>query len=311
MDVRLMVQDNTGSPVANADVLVTLIGSDGPLEVPVTLTVVTDASGMAQDVLTLPANLSVGEATLTAEYGGLPGTTGLVGSNATTRFVVLASTEITITEAPVSLIAGDAFDVRGTLLDDLGLPLAVDGTPSLAIVHLLVDGVPVSSVETTASNGSFLLSYVLPGGTDPGQHQISVQFKGGRDWVDPIGVGDPANPEYYLPTQTDVSFNVSMPSKILLISGNGDVDRESTILISGVLLSQVDDAIGDATVEVWLDGVFLTNVTTDANGSFTAVHPCPLISRLARRTWRSGLRATCCTCRATPPACGTSTHRSW
>tara|TARA_B100000683_G_scaffold149830_1_gene145008 strand:- start:8942 stop:17890 length:8949 start_codon:yes stop_codon:yes gene_type:complete len=275
MDVRLMVQDNTGSPVANADVLVTLIGSDGPLEVPVTLTVVTDASGMAQDVLTLPANLSVGEATLTAEYGGLPGTTGLVGSNATTRFVVLASTEITITEAPVSLIAGDAFDVRGTLLDDLGLPLAVDGTPSLAIVHLLVDGVPVSSVETTASNGSFLLSYVLPEGTDPGQHQISVQFKGGRDWVDPIGAGDPANPEYYLPTQTDVSFNVSMPSKILLISGNGDVDRESTILISGVLLSQVDDAIGDATVEVWLDGVFLTNVTTDANGSFTAVHPVP------------------------------------
>ena len=48
MDVRLMVQDNTGSPVANADVLVTLIGSDGPLEVPVTLTVVTDASGMAR-----------------------------------------------------------------------------------------------------------------------------------------------------------------------------------------------------------------------------------------------------------------------
>ena len=280
MDVRVMVQDNTGAPVANADVLVTLIGSDGPLTVPVTLTLVTDASGMAQDVMTLPANLSVGEATLTADYGGLPGTTGLVGSNTTTRFVVLASTEIVITEAPVSLIAGDAFDVRGTLLDDLGLPLAVDGTPSLAIVHLLVDGVPVSSVETDASNGSFLLSYVLPQGTDPGLHQISVQFKGGRDWVDPIGVGDPANPEYYLPTQTDVGFNVSMPSKIILTSGSGDVDRESTITISGVLLSQVDDAIGGATIEVWLDGAFLTNVTTDANGSFTALHPVPADQRL-------------------------------
>ena len=280
MDLRVMVQDNTGAPVANADVLVTLIGSDGPLTVPVTLTLVTDASGMAQDVMTLPANLSVGEASLTAEYGGLPGTTGLVGSNTSTRFVVLASTEITITEAPVSLVAGDAFDVRGTLLDDLGLPLAVDGTPSLAIVHLLVDGVPVSSVETDASNGSFLLSYVLPQGTDPGLHQISVQFKGGRDWVDPIGVGDPANPEYYLPTQTDVEFNVSMPSKILLISGSGDVDRETTITISGVLLSQVDDAIADATIEVWLDGAFLTNVTTDENGTFTAVHPVPADQRL-------------------------------
>ena len=280
MDVRVMVQDNTGAPVANADVLVTLIGSDGPLTVPVTLALVTDASGMAQDVMTLPANLSVGEATLTADYGGLPGTTGLVGSNTTTRFVVLASTEIAITEAPVSLIAGDAFDVRGTLLDDLGLPLAVDGTPSLAIVHLLVDGVPVSSVETDASNGSFLLSYVLPQGTDPGLHQISVQFKGGRDWVDPIGVGDPANPEYYLPTQTDVGFNVSMPSKIILTSGSGDVDREATITISGVLLSQVDDAIGGSTIEVWLDGAFLTNVTTDANGSFTALHPVPADQRL-------------------------------
>jgi transglutaminase-like putative cysteine protease len=280
MDLRVMVQDNTGAPVANADVQVTLIGSDGPLTVPVTLTLVTDASGMAQDVMTLPANLSVGEATLTADYGGLPGTTGLVGSNTSTRFVVLASTEIAITEAPVSLVAGDAFDVRGTLLDDLGLPLAVDGTPSLAIVHLLVDGVPVSSVETDASNGSFLLSYVLPQGTDPGLHQVSVQFKGGRDWVDPIGVGDPANPEYYLPTQTDVDFNVSMPSKIILTSGSGDVDRETTITISGVLLSQVDDAIGGATIEVWLDGAFLTNVTTDANGSFTALHPVPADQRL-------------------------------
>ncbi|DAC09887.1 MAG TPA: hypothetical protein D7I09_04960, partial [Candidatus Poseidoniales archaeon] len=254
MDVRVMVQDNTGAPVVNADVVITLIGSDGPLDVPVVITVVTDASGMAQDVMTLPANLTVGEASLKAEYAGLPGTTGLVGSNATTRFVVLASTEIVITEAPVSLVAGDAFDVRGTLLDDLGLPLTKDGTPSLAIVHLLVDGVPVSSVETDASNGSFLLSYVLPASTDPGLHQVSVQFKGGRDWVDPIGVGDPANPEYYLPSQTDVDFNVSMPSKILLTSGSGDVDRESTIVISGVLLSQVDDAIPDATIEVWLDG---------------------------------------------------------
>ena len=273
MDVRVMVQDNTGAPVVNADVVITLVGSDGPLDVPVVITVVTDASGMAQDVMTLPANLTVGEASLKAEYAGLPGTTGLVGSNATTRFVVLASTEIVITEAPVSLVAGDAFDVRGTLLDDLGLPLTKDGTPSLAIVHLLVDGVPVSSVETDASNGSFLLSYVLPASTDPGLHQVSVQFKGGRDWVDPIGVGDPANPEYYLPSQTDVDFNVSMPSKILLTSGSGDVDRESTIVISGVLLSQVDDAIPGATIEVWLDGVFLTNVNTDANGSFTAVHP--------------------------------------
>ena len=179
---------------------------------------------------------------MTAEYGGLPGTTGLVGSNASTRFVVLASTEIVITEAPVSLIAGDAFDVRGTLLDDLGLPLAVDGTPSLAIVHLLVDGVPVSSVETTASNGSFLLSYVLPEGTDPGQHQISVQFKGGRDWVDPIGVGDPRT-RVLLANANRRELQRQHAEQILLISGNGDVDRESTILISGVLLSQVDDAM--------------------------------------------------------------------
>ena len=78
----------------------------------------------------------------------------------------------------------------------------------------------------------------------------------------------------------DVEFNVSMPSKILLISGSGDVDRETTITISGVLLSQVDDAIADATIEVWLDGAFLTNVTTDENGTFTAVHPVPADQRL-------------------------------
>jgi hypothetical protein len=273
LTVRVRLTDNTGAPVVGAEIVVTLAPLDGSaLTPPVSLTMTTDTEGLAEAEMTVPANLSVGEVGLDASYAGLAGTTGLVGDEAVTRFVVLGATEIVITESPESLVAGDAFLVRGTLLDDFGLPLLENGAPALGIVHLLVDGIPVSSVETNATTGAFTLGWTLPLDTDPGAHVIAVQFKGGRDWVDPIGVGDPANPEYYLPSQTEVDFNVSMPTKVVLTRGSGDVDREATMTVTGRLLSQVDDPLPGLSLEVWFDGVYITDVTTDANGTFTAVH---------------------------------------
>ena len=90
-------------------------------------------------------------------FTGTPGTTGLLGSESNSSFVVLAQTNITITEYPESLVAGDYLTVNGTLLDDLGQSLEILGVASSAVVHLMVDDVSVASIETDALTGQFSL----------------------------------------------------------------------------------------------------------------------------------------------------------
>ena len=269
VSIRLSLLDNTGAPVANQTITVGLTGTQ------VTGFAVTNSNGIAFTNLTVPANMSVGVSDLNAEFAGIPGTTGLINSSAETSFVVLAETSITITEYSEAVIGGERLFVNGSLLDDLGLVLQSQGSDSAAIVHLLVDGIPVSSVETSSTDGSFALSYLVPSSTSPGAHQIQVQFKGGRDWVDPIGVGDPGNPEYYLPSNEIVEFNVSMETILTIYNRNGEVNRESTMTIEGLFTDITASPLVNMTLEVYLDGQFLTNVVTNEDGSFTAVNPVP------------------------------------
>lgn len=270
---QVLLRDNTDAAVGNQQVLIGLPGF-------ALSTFTTFENGTAFGTILVPGNLSVGASDLYVEFAGTPGTTGLIGSNVTTQFVVLGQTNLTITEAPSILTAGDAFVVNGSLMDDLGLPLMVNGVPSLAVVHLLVDGVPVSSIETDAQTGAFTIGWTLPDDTTAGPHMIEVRFLGGRDWVDPVGVGDLINPEYYLPSMDQVDFNVSVPTKILLLTPGGNVDREATMTIQGRLLDLVDAPLPNLTVEVWLGGEWMTNVTTDANGTFTAIYPVPADAEL-------------------------------
>ena len=242
---------------------------------PVQITVLTASNGTAWGNLTVPSNMTVGPADIHAQYAGVAGTTGIVGTNATSRFVVLGQTQVAISEAPTVLVAGDALIVNGTLLDDLDQVLTENGQPATAVVHLLIDGVPVASVETDNQTGGYAFAYTLPEDTAAGPHQITVEFRGGREWVDPVGYGDTNNPEYYLPSSATVDFNVSVPTKILL-TATGDADRETTMTIQGRLLDVVDNPLANLTVEIWLGGQWLTNTTTDATGEFTAVHPVPL-----------------------------------
>ena len=153
--------------------------------------------------------------------------------------------------------------------------LQSNGIDTSAVVHLLVDGVPVSSIETNATDGSYAFSYTLPEDTAAGPHQIGVEFRGGREWVDPVGFGDINNPEYYLPSTATVEFNVSVPTKILLLTATGDADRDTTMTIQGRLLDVVDNPLPNMTIEIWLGGQWLTNTTTDEIGEFSAVHPVP------------------------------------
>ena len=270
----LLLRDNQGSAIGNQSIIVSL-SETLQLANPVSITVVTAANGTATGTLTVPANMSVGPTDLFADYAGILGTTGIIGSNASTTFVVLGATEVVISDAPDVLTAGDTMYVNGTLLDDLGLVLQTDGNDASAIVHLLIDGVPVSSLETNISTGAYNFTYILPEETAAGPHDIRVEFRGGREWVDPVGLGDINNPEYYQPSFATIEFNVSVPTKILLITATGDADRETTMTIQGRLLDIVDNELPNMTIEIWLGGQWLTNTTTDENGLFTAIHPVP------------------------------------
>ena len=266
---QILLRDNQGNPMPNLTVTLSLPGTT------VVAAYTTAPNGTAIGELPLPADLSVGIADIHADFVGTSGTTGILGSNSTTDFVVLAATELVILESPSSLTAGDTMVINGTLLDDLGNVLEKNGQPGFAVVYLLIDGIPVASVETSSLDGNFSFVYSLPEETVAGPHLIGVEFRGGRDWVDPIGVGDINNPEYYLPSSDSIDFNVSVPTKMLLITPTGEADREGTMTIQGRLVDIVDNNLPGLTVEIWLDGTFLTNTTTDGDGLFTAVHPVP------------------------------------
>ena len=274
VEIQVLLRDNTMSAVAAQQVVVTLLGTD------VSIILTTFDNGTAVGVITVPSNQSIGFNDLKVTFTGTSGTTGLFGSNASTQFVVLAHTNMMISSSPSTLVAGDSFTVQGTLLDDLNQTLTINGISSVAIVHLLVDGVPVSSVETDALTGNYSIGWTLPEDTSAGAHLIEVRFLGGRDWVDPIGSGDPANPDFYIPSSAQVSFNVSVPTKIILLTPTGTVDREATMTLQGRLLDLVDAPLANLTVEVWLGGQWMTNVSTDETGLFTAVYPVPANAQL-------------------------------
>ena len=266
---QILLRDNQGGALSNQSVTVSLPGTD------VSNTFITAPNGSAFGTLLVPANTSAGPDDIAVTYLGISGTTGIIGSNASTLFVVLADTNLSISEAPTVLTAGDSLTVNGTLLDDLGMPLMEAGVASTAVVHLTIDGVPVASIETNATDGTFSLGYTLPEDIAAGAHVIGVEFRGGRNWVDPIGYGDINNPEYYQPSSDTVGFNVSVPTEIIFLTPNGQADRETTMTLEGRLVDLVDNNLPNLTIEIWLDGAFLTNATTDEEGLFLAVHPVP------------------------------------
>ena len=173
VEFSVLLRDNQGLPLANQTIVVSLAATlDGAS--PVQISVLTASNGTAWGNLTVPTDMKVGPTDIHAAYVGISGSTGIVGTNASSTFVVLAATEVVIQEAPSVLVAGDTMYVNGTLLDDLGLVLQRNGIDTSAVVHLLVDGVPVSSMETNATDGSYAFTYTLPEDTAAGPHQIGV-----------------------------------------------------------------------------------------------------------------------------------------
>ena len=273
MTVSIQLIDNAGDPIENVSVTI-----DGAT-VGDSAVVTTDSSGIATTNLLVDALTAPGAHTISATYAGMPGTTGVLGDAMSVQVIVLAPTVLTIDSIEGTLIAGETLIVNGTLLDEHGAALLdLAGNASGGVIHLYVDGVDVGSAWAVISDGpsgTYSLTYTLPQAIPAGGHSIEVRFLGGYLWVDPVGSGDSVNPEFYLPSNASGAFNASQPTHIDILSGGGPIDREQLISVSGVLLDSVDRPVANMTVGVWLDGVFLTNVTTDALGTFDVYYPVP------------------------------------
>lgn len=275
VSVQVLLQDNTQAFIANATILVEFPTLN------ISALVTTDVNGTAWALLNVPSNTAPGPLAVNATYAGMPGTTGVLGDEDTSLVVILAPTVLTIDSVEGEFTAGEQVWVNGTLLDEWGNSLLSDGSPAGGIIHLSFDGNDTGNfVVSNASTGQYSILYTIPSDTAAGSHLATVFFRGGFMWVDPIGQGDSTNPEYYLNSSTDRFVNVSVPTYIVLSSGGGDVDREGLLIIDGTLYDIVDNPLANETMEVWFDGNWLTNVTTDASGDFQVYYPVPADSPL-------------------------------
>ena len=271
--VNISLIDNAGDPLVNQTVAIDPVG----MNIPVFVT--TDSNGLASVDITVLNTTIQGPHWINATYAGLNGTTGVIGDAMSTRMIVLAPTVLSVDTVEGALIAGQTLIINGTLLDEWGMPLLdSEGTASGGVIHLYIDGNDVGSTWATLSNGStgaYSIIYTLPQATDAGGHSLEVRFLGGYLWVDPVGAGDSVNPEYYLPSNATAAFNATQPTHITILAGGGPIDREELISVTGVLLDSVDRPVDNMTISIYLDGVFLTNVTTNENGTFNVFYPVP------------------------------------
>ncbi|MEE2758943.1 MAG: transglutaminase domain-containing protein [Candidatus Thermoplasmatota archaeon] len=271
--LNISLVDNAGDPVVGETVSIDPVGMNVPLNV------TTDANGFGTVTITVLNTTTPGPHTILAEYLGLSGTTGVIGDSTSTRIVILAPTVLAIDSIEGELIAGQTLIVNGTLLDEWGLPLLdTDGNASGGVIHLAIDGVGVGNTWSTISNGTtgeFSLVYTLPQNIEAGGHVLEVSFLGGYLWVDPVGAGDSVNPEYYLGSTATGEFNATQPTHIDIILGGGEIDREELISMSGILLDSVNRPVANMSISIYLDNVFLTNVTTTGNGTFDVFYPVP------------------------------------
>jgi hypothetical protein len=220
LKVQVRIIENTNEPLSGAMITVNLIGT--------TVQVVTtsDSNGLAWANLTLPIGLTPGVNVLTASYAGNSSPDGLEPSSANASFVALARTLLTIEDHTQLMVVNQDLYLNGTLLDDLGLPLLIDGNASAGVVELVIDGNVTTFVQTNATTGEFSFIWQVPQSFFAGNHSVEVRYTADPAWGNPgSSAANSANPPYYLPSNASSIFGVQVPTSIVLANLGGTVDR--------------------------------------------------------------------------------------
>ena len=153
---------------------------------------------------------------------------------------------------------------------------------SYVTVDLLLDGVPISST-TTASDGSFILTWLIPSNATIGFYDLEVRYLAPAPWI--LGTqGLVDNIEITAPGYLFPSFTVSPESPTPVI-------RLNYLTISGVVTWDNGTPYAFSWVELyWGDplGAFshMVDVMTDGAGAFTTNHQVPGGTTLGtRQVW--------------------------
>ncbi len=271
ISVNISLIDNAGHPIVAEPVDILI---DGVFD----WRGFTDINGTMNAVISVDILRNPGPMTISAEFAGINGTTGLLGDETWTRVIILAPTELEITSITGSAIAGESVTFSGTLLDEHGQFLVHGGNPWGGIIHLEIDGLtvgPVYSTQSNATTGEWSITYDMPLDVDYGMHTVTVRFLGGFTWVDPMGQGDSLNPEYYLPSDITEVFNATQTSQVVLTTPPGEVDRNELLLIEGMLTDGSGRILPNRNLQVSMNGEFLTALSVGENGTFSLYIPVP------------------------------------
>ena len=263
LTIRLKLIENTDDPVVGGMLTVNLLGTTEQVLIS------TDENGLAWANITLPEWLTPGINLLTAAYPGNSSADGLLGSNASASFVALARTILVIDNHTLSLVVNQDFYLNGTLTDDLGLPLMVDGNATGGVVYLVIDGNTTLSMQSNATTGLFSFVWQVPQAFGAGNHSIEIRYTADPAWGNPGSLeANAANPPYYLSSNASSQFGVLVPTSIVLANPGGTVDRGDTIWLNGTLQDIINIGLSNRRLTVNLNGEFYSNASTDMNGVF-------------------------------------------
>ncbi|MGB5942139.1 MAG: malectin domain-containing carbohydrate-binding protein [Leeuwenhoekiella sp.] len=193
---------------------------------------ITDANGEAVFCYT-PAN--GGEDTVTATIG--------TNSDQTTYTVEMpVPTTLTLDPETVSVVAGEEVCIIGTVLDQVGDPLA--GVE----VFTEVDGSPVGSMNTDADGE---VEYCFTP-TTTGTVEVVCYYTGGSPVTSTVTV----TPDTVTPVPTSLTLD---PDMVSVMAGE-------EICITGTVLDQFGDPLAGVEVFTEVDGNSVGSMSTDADG---------------------------------------------
>jgi hypothetical protein len=228
-----LTRNHDAAPVVNRTVVFKVDGTEVGTDA-------TDAAGVATVNYVVPEGAGVGARVITAEFAG-------DGSyNAATDDATL-TVEKGVTALAVPNVVGTigtSVDLSATLtVVGAGLPLAGK------TVDLKLDGTSIGTDDTDAS-GVATVAYLIPNGTDVGDHAIGADFAGDANYEGTSGAG---------------TLHVNVNTTLVADDKSGMMGE--TVALSATLTRADDnDAVPGKSLAFSVDGTAVGTANTDASG---------------------------------------------
>jgi len=209
--------------------------------------VTTNEYGLFTVSLRVPDNQLLGDLDLTLRFDGDEFN---LSSESTSKWYVYSTTSVSVNDlSPQTL--GDNVTITGVVLDNLGIGL------NQHQIRITLDGVEIGIINST-SDGSWSYVWVIPPGTNWGEHTIGVRSP---------------NQGYYRESYAETSLFIAHRSALEYSLEEESVVRGNNWNLSGILYDDDDLSkigLGNETLTVYLDGVLQQpSIITDSDGSWT------------------------------------------